>query len=599
MRQQLMQLQQPVQYLQHSGSNNLLLQQQQQQQVIQQSISPHMLHAQNQMLPENLFKPIQVNNRSQEQEQQHTYQEAHLMQSDQLLQRQPSNLPSPSFSKTDFTASNTKFPTSIAPPSVQNMLGSLCREGSGNLLNFSRTGHSMLSEQPPQLSWVTNFAHQQGHTSSSSVSLSPYPGKDAAVEQDTSSLDAHNQALYSANIDSSGLLLPTTVSSVGSSAIDASISSMPLGASAFQSSLYGYMEDSSELLHSAGQVDPQNPTRTFVKVYKSGSVGRSLDITRFTSYHELREELGQMFGIEGLLENPQRSGWQLVFVDRENDVLLLGDDPWDVQNMLGSLCREGSGNLLNFSRTGQSMLSEQPPQLSWVTNFAHQQGHTSSSSVSLSPYPGKDAAVEQDTSSLDAHNQALYSANIDSSGLLLPTTVSSVGSSAIDASISSMPLGASAFQSSLYGYMEDSSELLHSAGQVDPQNPTRTFVKVYKSGSVGRSLDITRFTSYHELREELGQMFGIEGLLENPQRSGWQLVFVDRENDVLLLGDDPWEAFVNNVWYIKILSPEDVLKLGKQEAESLSQIAVERMNSSGTDSRDLLSGLPSLGSLEY
>lgn len=66
-------------------------------------------------------------------------------------------------------------------------------------------------------------------------------------------------------------------------------------------------------------------------------------------------------------------------------------------------------------------------------------------------------------------------------------------------------------------------------------------LKVYKSGSVGRSLDITRFSSYHELREELGRMFGIEGQLENPLRSGWQLVFVDRENDVLLLGDDPWE----------------------------------------------------------
>jgi len=36
-------------------------------------------------------------------------------------------------------------------------------------------------------------------------------------------------------------------------------------------------------------------------------------------------------------------------------------------------------------------------------------------------------------------------------------------------------------------------------------------------------------------------MFGVEGLLEDPLRSGWQLVFVDRENDVLLLGDDPWE----------------------------------------------------------
>lgn len=65
--------------------------------------------------------------------------------------------------------------------------------------------------------------------------------------------------------------------------------------------------------------------------------------------------------------------------------------------------------------------------------------------------------------------------------------------------------------------------------------------QVYKSGSVGRSLDITRFNSYPELREELGQMFNIDGLLEDPQRSGWQLVFVDRENDVLLLGDDPWE----------------------------------------------------------
>lgn len=66
-------------------------------------------------------------------------------------------------------------------------------------------------------------------------------------------------------------------------------------------------------------------------------------------------------------------------------------------------------------------------------------------------------------------------------------------------------------------------------------------MQVYKSGCVGRSLDIARFSSYHELRNELSQMFGLEGLLEDPQRSGWQLVFVDRENDVLLMGDDPWE----------------------------------------------------------
>lgn len=66
-------------------------------------------------------------------------------------------------------------------------------------------------------------------------------------------------------------------------------------------------------------------------------------------------------------------------------------------------------------------------------------------------------------------------------------------------------------------------------------------MQVYKSGSVGRSLDISRFSSYHELREELGKMFDIKGLLEDAFRSGWQLVFVDKEDDILLLGDDPWE----------------------------------------------------------
>ena len=64
------------------------------------------------------------------------------------------------------------------------------------------------------------------------------------------------------------------------------------------------------------------------QVHKSGSFGRSLDISKFSSYDELRSELARMFGLEGQLEDPQRSGWQLVFVDRENDVLLLGDDPW-------------------------------------------------------------------------------------------------------------------------------------------------------------------------------------------------------------------------------------------------------------------------------
>ncbi|CAA0821060.1 Auxin response factor 8 [Striga hermonthica] len=196
-----------------------------------------------------------------------------------------------------------------------------------------------------------------------------------------------------------------------------------------------------------------------------------------------------------------------------------------------------SANLSNFN--------EQPAQQTWAEKFGGGSG-------------------------LDVQNQALFAAGMDSSALVLPTTVSGgVGpSSSVNAEMYPMRLlGSSDYhQSPMYGYEpQDSPEVLQNVGPVDQPMRDSTFVKVYKTGCVGRSLDIARFSSYRELRQELGQMFGIQGLLEeDPQRSGWQLVFVDRENDVLLLGDDPWEAFVNNVWYIKILSPEDVFKLGKE-----------------------------------
>ncbi|KAL8038148.1 hypothetical protein ABFX02_11G085600 [Erythranthe guttata] len=259
-----------------------------------------------------------------------------------------------------------------------------------------------------------------------------------------------------------------------------------------------------------------------------------------------------------------------------------------MQNMLGS----GSGNLVNFSITGHHqhqqhpIVNEQSAQQSWAAKFGQSpvRGGT-----------GKDAASMQ-----EQDQAALFGANMDSSGLLLPTTVSSMGADMMF----SMPLGSSVgYQTTpLYGYVQDSSDnnMLHAAAQVDQQTPNPTFVKVYKTGSVGRSLDIGRFNSYEELRNELGEMFGIQGLLEDHhrQRSGWQLVFVDRENDVLLLGDDPWEAFVNNVWYIKILSPEDVMKLGKEEAESLNISSTDqRINNA--DAQTLIPGLPSLGSLDY
>ena len=69
-----------------------------------------------------------------------------------------------------------------------------------------------------------------------------------------------------------------------------------------------------------------------------------------------------------------------------------------------------------------------------------------------------------------------------------------------------------------------------------------TYVEqVQKLGSVGRSIDVTRFSNYHELRSAVACMFGLEGQLDDARGSEWKLVYVDYENDVLLVGDDPWE----------------------------------------------------------
>ncbi|CAH2072258.1 unnamed protein product [Thlaspi arvense] len=89
----------------------------------------------------------------------------------------------------------------------------------------------------------------------------------------------------------------------------------------------------------------------------------------------------------------------------------------------------------------------------------------------------------------------------------------------------------------------------------------RTYTKVQKRGSVGRSIDVNRYRGYDELRHDLARMFGIEGQLEDPQTSDWKLVYVDHENDILLVGDDPWEEFINCVQSIKILSSAEVQQM--------------------------------------
>ncbi|KAI4335178.1 hypothetical protein L6164_013848 [Bauhinia variegata] len=110
----------------------------------------------------------------------------------------------------------------------------------------------------------------------------------------------------------------------------------------------------------------------------------------------------------------------------------------------------------------------------------------------------------------------------------------------------------------------------------------RTYTKVQKRGSVGRCIDVTRYKGYDELRHDLARMFGIEGQLEDPQRTDWKLVYVDHENDILLVGDDPWEEFVSCVQSIKILSSAEVQQMSLDG--DLGNVPIPNQACSGTDS---------------
>ncbi|XP_076890600.1 auxin response factor 19-like [Bidens hawaiensis] len=116
-------------------------------------------------------------------------------------------------------------------------------------------------------------------------------------------------------------------------------------------------------------------------------------------------------------------------------------------------------------------------------------------------------------------------------------------------------------------------------GNQNPQR-VRTYTKVQKNGSVRRTIDVTRYKGYEELRHDLARMFAIEGQLEDTQRTDWKLVYVDHENDILLVGDDPWDEFVSCVHSIKILSYSEVQKM------SLDGDMGNNQAFSGTDSEN-------------
>lgn len=89
----------------------------------------------------------------------------------------------------------------------------------------------------------------------------------------------------------------------------------------------------------------------------------------------------------------------------------------------------------------------------------------------------------------------------------------------------------------------------------------RSCTKVHMQGSaVGRAVDLTRSECYEDLFKKLEEMFDIKGeLLESTKK--WQVVYTDDEDDMMMVGDDPWNEFCGMVRKIFIYTPEEVKKL--------------------------------------
>ncbi|KAK4441160.1 Auxin response factor 4 [Sesamum alatum] len=94
------------------------------------------------------------------------------------------------------------------------------------------------------------------------------------------------------------------------------------------------------------------------------------------------------------------------------------------------------------------------------------------------------------------------------------------------------------------------------------QGPSkRSCTKVHKQGSlVGRAIDLSRLHGYDDLLVELERLFSMEGLLRDPN-NGWRILYTDSENDMMVVGDDPWHEFVEVVTKIHIYTQEEVEKL--------------------------------------
>ncbi|WOL04104.1 auxin response factor 7-like [Canna indica] len=94
-----------------------------------------------------------------------------------------------------------------------------------------------------------------------------------------------------------------------------------------------------------------------------------------------------------------------------------------------------------------------------------------------------------------------------------------------------------------------------------PCRQLRSCTKVHMQGmAVGRAVDLTRLYGYKELLQKLEEMFNIEGELSGAVKK-WEVVYTDDEDDMMMVGDDPWHEFCNMVRKIHIYTCDEAKRL--------------------------------------
>ena len=273
LKQQYLNLQQPMQSPQEHCNLNPLLQQQ----ILQQASQQQTVSGENQNI-QTMLNSSAIQHQIQQLQQ---MQQAHIdqkqkIQSDQTYQipasaalPSPTSLPSHLREKFGFSDPNVNSSSFTTSSSSDNMLESNFLQGNSKAVDLSRFNQPVISEQQQQQqqeqqqqAWKQKFMGSQSLSFGGSGLLNSPTSKDSSLENKIGS-DVQNQSLFSPQVDSSSLLY-NMVPNLTSNVTDNNMSTIPSGSTYLPSPMYGCLDNSSGIFQNTGENDPSS--RTFVKV---------------------------------------------------------------------------------------------------------------------------------------------------------------------------------------------------------------------------------------------------------------------------------------------------------------------------------------------